>query len=297
MTDAFKTWLARHLDRIEKSLQNELPASSMLPTRLHEAMAYAVHAGGKRVRPLLIYAASELGGDQRLPIEAIDKCAAAIEYLHTYSLVHDDLPCMDDDDLRRGKPTIHKAFDEATAMLVGDALQTQAYLVLSRLNVSAQVRVSLIEELANASGSLGMAGGQAIDLQSVGQMLKQADLEVMHRMKTGALLRAAVRMGGLLGGLSIEQTRALDQYSEALGLCFQVIDDILDATGDSQTLGKTAGKDAQDDKPTFVSLMGLESARKFAETLGQEALNTIESFGERGHALHGIARWVTSRQH
>lgn len=303
MSPDFQAWLATHLQRVEDALSDGLPRSGTIPLRLHEAMAYAVQAGGKRIRPLLIYAAAESVGKKEqssnieTPLSAIDSAAAAIEFLHTYSLVHDDLPCMDNDDLRRGKPTTHKAFDEATAMLVGDALQTQAFLLLSRLQVSAQMRVELIEELANASGSVGMAGGQAIDLQSVGLVLAQSNLEIMHRMKTGALLRAAVRMGGILGNATLAEKKALDQYADCLGLCFQVVDDILDTTSDSQTLGKTAGKDAQDDKPTFVSLMGLEVAKKYAEDLSSQAFAAIEPFGNKSQALLWIAQWVTARQH
>jgi farnesyl diphosphate synthase len=296
MNERFQKWLDVHLQRVEAALNHELPKSTALPLRLHEAMAYAVNAGGKRIRPLLIYAVAELGVDRVENLNAIDSAAAAIEFMHTYSLVHDDLPCMDNDDLRRGKPTTHKAFDEATAMLVGDALQTQAFLALSHMNVSAQMRIDLVEELASASGSVGMAGGQAIDLQSVGQRLSQSDLEMMHRMKTGALLRASVRMGGILGNLSDPEKTSLDHYAQSLGLCFQVIDDILDATSDSQTLGKTAGKDAQNDKPTFVSLMGLDGAKKFANELNQHAFSSIEPFGQRAHALIDIAQWVTARQ-
>lgn len=296
----FQQWLAKHLQRIDGALNEGLPKVGVHPLRLHEAMTYAVNAGGKRIRPLLIYAAAELvvkeGQRDSVSLLALDRAAAAIEFLHTYSLVHDDLPCMDNDDLRRGKPTTHKAFDEATAMLVGDALQTQAFLILSRLPVLAQVRVELIEELALASGSIGMAGGQAIDLQSVGQVLAQSDLEMMHRMKTGALLKSAVRMGSILASASDSERKALDQYADALGLCFQVVDDILDATSDSQTLGKTAGKDAQDDKPTFVSLMGLDAAKKYADDLSRQAHAAIEPFGNKSQALLGIAQWVTSRQ-
>jgi farnesyl diphosphate synthase len=296
MGDRFQKWLEVHLHRVEAALNHELPDSRTWPRRLHDAMAYAVNAGGKRIRPLLIYAAAELGVDRVENLNAIDTAAAAIEFMHTYSLVHDDLPSMDNDDLRRGKPTTHKAFDEATAMLVGDALQTQAFLALSRMDVSASMRIELVKELASASGSEGMAGGQAIDLQSVGQTLSQSDLEMMHRMKTGALLRASVRMGGILGNVSDHEKTALDQYAQSLGLCFQVIDDILDATSDSQTLGKTAGKDAQNDKPTFVSLMGLDTAKKYANELNQQAFFAIEPFGPRAHALMDIAQWVTARQ-
>ena len=253
--------------------------------------------GGKRIRPLLLIATSELGQESDSGLQvAVDQACAAIEMIHTYSLVHDDLPCMDDDDLRRGKPTTHKAFDEATAMLVGDALQTRAFELLTQLPVSSEIRVELVAELAKASGSMGMAGGQAIDLESVGQRLTQTDLERMHRLKTGALLRASVRMGAILAGLK-EERASLDLFAKSLGLGFQVIDDILDATQDSATLGKTAGKDAKDDKPTFVSLLGLEGAKRFASQLEAEAMSALVVFGSRADPLINIAQWVNSRNH
>lgn len=292
------SWLSKNSQRIENILCEVLPSENTLPQRLHQAMAYALYAGGKRIRPLLLLASSELGEsiDPKLHPE-IERAAAAIEMLHTYSLVHDDLPCMDNDDLRRGKPTTHKAFDEATALLVGDALQTQAFILLADLKIPAQSQVGLIRELATASGSFGMAGGQAIDLQSVGIALDRPALEMMHKMKTGALLKASVRMGAILGSLSNTQKESLDQFADALGLGFQVVDDILDATQDSQTLGKTAGKDAQADKPTFVSLMGLEQAKNLALELQQTALNALSSWGAQADPLRAIALWVVARKY
>lgn len=297
MIEQWSDWLESRQQRIAVALDQALPPLHENPKRLHEAMAYAIQAGGKRIRPLLLIATSELvqESDPALQV-AVDQACAAIEMIHTYSLVHDDLPCMDDDDLRRGKPTTHKAFDEATAMLVGDALQTRAFELLTQLPVSSEIRVELVAELAKASGSMGMAGGQAIDLESVGHRLTQTDLERMHRLKTGALLRASVRMGAILAGLK-EERASLDLFAKSLGLGFQVIDDILDATQDSATLGKTAGKDAKDDKPTFVSLLGLEGAKRFASQLEAEAMSALVVFGSRADPLINIAQWVNSRNH
>lgn len=297
MTEQWSDWLDVRQQRIANALNAALPATEENPKRLHEAMAYAIQAGGKRIRPLLLIATTELAEERSPEVQgAIDRACAAIEMIHTYSLVHDDLPCMDDDDLRRGKPTTHKAFDEATAMLVGDALQTKAFELLAELPVGAEMRVELIAELAKASGSMGMAGGQAIDLESVGQRLTQSDLERMHRLKTGALLRASVRMGAILAGLKDER-QALDLFAKSLGLGFQVIDDILDATQDSVTLGKTAGKDAKDDKPTFVSLMGLEGAKRFATQLEAETMSALAILGPKADPLVNIAHWVNARNH
>ena len=298
-SDEWSSWVSTHLLRIESALNQALPVTSVKPERLHSAMAYAVNAGGKRIRPLLVYAAYELKDQvtQGVTDTTVDQTAAALEMLHTYSLVHDDLPAMDNDDLRRGKPTTHKAYDEATALLVGDALQTQAFEVLANLDAPAQIRIDLVKELASASGSTGMAGGQAIDLQSVGIALNRAELEQMHRMKTGALLAACVRMGAILAGLTDQQKKSLDQYAQAIGLGFQVVDDILDVTQDSQVLGKTAGKDADADKPTFVSLMGLENAQTFANDLNDQALKALDAWGKEADSLRQIANWVTSRKH
>jgi farnesyl diphosphate synthase len=216
--------------------------------------------------------------------------------IHAYSLVHDDLPCMDDDDLRRGRPTVHKAFDEATALLVGDALQTKAIEVLVGTQGTAEMRLSLIGELSKASGSVGMAGGQAIDLESVGQKIDLAALKQMHAMKTGALLSCAVRMGAIAAELDATALKQLTQYSTALGLAFQVVDDVLDATADSQTLGKTAGKDAADDKPTYVTLMGLEYAQNQAKELQAQALDSLSGFGSSADALRALAKLVVERK-
>jgi len=291
----FEQWMRATLDRVETALEHYLPGTDVAPARLHEAMRYAVLGGGKRVRPLLVHAAGELTGASTHAVEA---ASAALEMIHVYSLVHDDMPAMDDDALRRGKPTVHIQYDEATALLVGDALQSQAFVALTAagngLNDAQQA--ALVHELALASGSLGMAGGQAIDLESVGRKLTRPELETMHRKKTGALLRASVRMGALAGGLpDADALASLDDYAAAVGLAFQVVDDILDVTADSATLGKTAGKDAQHDKPTYVSIIGLDASRELAAQLGRDALAAIQPFGARGQRLAELADLVVNR--
>jgi farnesyl diphosphate synthase len=259
-------------------------------------MRYAAQGGGKRIRPLLVYAAGQLGDTENKQKEtALDAAAVAIECIHAYSLVHDDLPCMDDDDLRRGRPTVHKAFDEATALLVGDALQTRAFEILANAQCGVDIRLLMISALAAASGSRGMAGGQAIDLESVGKKLDLAGLKQMHAMKTGALLSCAVELGGIAAGLNPIQMAHLQDYSQALGLAFQIVDDVLDATADSQTLGKTAGKDAINDKPTYVTLMGLDYAQKTAKELQETAIKSLDSFGNHAQALKDLAFLVVNR--
>jgi len=289
---SFTEWLASHTHRSEQALESLLDAQTSIPTRLHQAMRYAAQGGGKRMRPLLVYAAGELGDANP---ETLDAAATAIECIHAYSLVHDDMPCMDDDDLRRGRPTVHKAFDEATALLVGDALQTRAFEILAHANCSAEIRLSMISALAAASGSRGMAGGQAIDLENVGKQLDLSGLQQMHAMKTGALLSCAVEMGAIASHLDQAQMMHLRNYSQKLGLAFQIIDDVLDVTGDSQTLGKTAGKDAAQDKPTYVSLMGLDYARKQAQELQVEAISSLASFGSKAQALKELALLMVNR--
>ncbi|AET91723.1 polyprenyl synthetase family protein [Caballeronia cordobensis] len=291
----FEQWMRATLDRVETALEHALPGTDIAPARLHEAMRYAVLGGGKRVRPLLVHAAGELTGASA---QAVEAASAALEMIHVYSLVHDDMPAMDDDALRRGKPTVHIQYDEATALLVGDALQSQAFVALTAegngLNDAQQA--ALVRELAVASGSLGMAGGQAIDLESVGRKLSRPELETMHRKKTGALLRASVRMGALAGAHpGGDALASLDQYAAAVGLAFQVVDDILDVTADSATLGKTAGKDAQHDKPTYVSIIGLDASRELAAQLGRDAHAAIEPFGARGQRLAELADLVVNR--
>ncbi|HTH73736.1 MAG TPA: farnesyl diphosphate synthase [Trinickia sp.] len=290
----FDEWMRAVLVRVEKALERYLPEASTEPARLHEAMRYAVLGGGKRVRPLLVHAAGELTGARP---EALEAASAALEMIHVYSLVHDDMPCMDDDALRRGKPTVHVQYDEATALLVGDALQSQAFVVLTdEAALDTRAQASLVRELAFASGSLGMAGGQAIDLASVGLTLTRSQLETMHRMKTGALLRASVRMGALAGAAPDAQAlKALDAYAAAVGLAFQVVDDILDVTTDSATLGKTAGKDAKDGKPTYVSIIGLDASRALAAQLRRDAHEALAPFGEQSRRLAELADLVVNR--
>jgi farnesyl diphosphate synthase len=289
----FEQWTRAVLDRVETALEHYLPAADAVPAPLHDAMRYAVLGGGKRVRPLLAHAAGELTGAAP---EALDAAACALEMIHVYSLVHDDMPCMDDDALRRGKPTVHVKYDEPTALLVGDALQSQAFITLTSDVLDAPRQARLTRELALASGSIGMAGGQAIDLASVGHALTREQLETMHRMKTGALLRASVRMGALAGDATgANVLEALDRYSAAVGLAFQVVDDILDVTTDSATLGKTAGKDAKDGKPTYVSIIGLEASRALAEALRADAHAALEPFGAGAQRLAELADLVVNR--
>lgn len=289
-------WQQKAQAQAELVLSRLLPDENQTPARLHEAMRYVTLGGGKRLRPLLVLAAAELGEADET---ALAHALAAIEMIHVYSLVHDDMPAMDNDSLRRGKPTCHVQYDEATALLVGDALQTQAFEVLSRPSGLAPARqLQMIAVLAKASGSLGMAGGQAIDLANVGKEMSQTQLEQMHGLKTGALIRAAVALGALsCPDLDDAALARLDEYAQKLGLAFQVIDDVLDCEADTATLGKTAGKDADADKPTYVKLMGLAEARAYAETLVAEAVALLQPFGEAAARLRGLAEFVTARKH
>ncbi|MES2537190.1 MAG: farnesyl diphosphate synthase [Pseudomonadota bacterium] len=294
MPASFGDWMKTVQAGMEEALARYLP--QVEPARLHEAMRYAALDGGKRVRPLLVFAAGELFGADPA---ALARAAAAVEMIHAYSLVHDDMPCMDDDALRRGKPTVHVQYDEATALLAGDALQTQAFLILAEGAGEGEAgrRLDMIRLLAQAAGSAGMCGGQAIDLASVGTSLSLAELEQMHRLKTGALLRAAVMLGALSGkSLADDETAALNAYASAIGLAFQVVDDVLDATADSATLGKTAGKDAADNKPTYVSLMGLEASRSLAEKLRNDALLALGPFGDKAQRLRDLAELIVQRK-
>ncbi|WP_292931283.1 polyprenyl synthetase family protein [Noviherbaspirillum sp.] len=292
----FGDWMKGVQSTMEDALASFLPSAADIPARLHEAMRYAVLDGGKRVRPLLVFAAGDLFG---AGTDLLARAAAAVEMIHAYSLVHDDMPCMDDDELRRGKATVHVKYDEATALLVGDALQTQAFLVLAEGGhiEDAARAVAMMRLLAHASGSVGMCGGQAIDLASVGLNLSLGELEQMHRLKTGALLRASVLLGAMAGkSLSDEEVAALDAYSSAIGLAFQVVDDVLDATADSATLGKTAGKDAADHKPTYVSILGLGQSRALAEQLRTDAHKALMPFGENARRLRDIADLIVQRK-
>jgi len=291
----FPSWMAAVQQRMETALARLLPPVDVLPARLHDAMRYAVLGGGKRVRPLLVFAAGELAGAAP---EVLEIPAAAVEMIHAYSLVHDDLPCMDDDALRRGKPTVHVEFDYATALLAGDALQAHAFQVLAAPNVALDAvrQLRMLELLARAAGSRGMCGGQQIDLDAVGKPLVEPELELMHIHKTGALIRAAVNLGALAGAPQGADDHArLDHYAKCAGLLFQVVDDILDATADTATLGKTAGKDQQQHKPTYVSILGLAPARRKAADLLEDALASLAPFGARGKPLADLARFIAGR--
>ncbi len=294
MTIDFLTWSTAIQTHMESVLSSHLPASDIAPSTLHQAMRYAVLEGGKRVRPLLAFAAGEV--TQADPAR-IAIAAAAVELIHAYSLVHDDMPAMDNDTLRRGKPTCHVAYGEATALLVGDSLQSLAFDLLAAhpLNDDAQQQLNMIKLLAHASGSRGMAGGQAIDLASVGVALSLPELEFMHIHKTGALIRAAVLLGAYCGKpLTPAQLEQLDHYAKCIGLAFQVVDDILDASTPTATLGKTAGKDAADNKPTYVSLMGMRDAQALAASLHQDALAAIQGF-EHNQRLRELADFIVQR--
>ena len=287
-------WMNGHLQAVEHALSDWVAAES--PANLGEPMRYAVLQGGKRLRPLLVMAASEANG---MPCSvAAMRAACAVELIHAYSLVHDDLPCMDNDVLRRGRPTCHVEFGEATALLVGDSLQTLAFELLAREDLGdASIQLEMLRVLTHASGSLGMAGGQAIDLDSVGRALELPELELMHALKTGALIRAAVLLGSLGGKpMSNEARAALDRFSKRAGLLFQVVDDILDCTASTATLGKTAGKDSAADKPTYVGLMGLEPAREFAEDLRTQTLESLAIFGDSAHRLVELTNFITQRK-
>ena len=299
----FSVWLAERAQHVEQVLARVLPPENAIPMRLHRAMRYSVLGGGKRVRAALVFAAAQACGpaqSSRPEAEralAQDLAAAAVELVHAYSLVHDDLPCMDDDVLRRGRPTVHVQFDEATALLAGDALQPLAFDLLAQMPIAPELIVQAVRVLARAAGSLGMAGGQAIDLESVGKALTQQALQQMHLLKTGALLEASVSLGGLAGGASPQQCQALEAYAAAMGLAFQVIDDVLDVTADSAQLGKTPGKDAAANKPTYVTLMGLTQARAFAGALHQQALAALKPLGDAAVQLAGLADFIVLRDH
>ncbi|CWO43613.1 polyprenyl synthetase family protein [Neisseria meningitidis] len=295
-TNDLKAWQQRAQAQTELLLERFLPSENEIPHTLHEAMRYAALDGGKRLRPMLVLAASELGEAVH---EAVGQAMAAIEMIHAYSLVHDDMPAMDNDSLRRGKPTCHVKYGEATALLTGDALQTQAFDVLSRpTELPAARQLAMLSVLAKAGGSMGMAGGQAIDLANVGKQMVQADLEQMHSLKTGALIRAAVLLGATAcPDLSDAELSVLDAYAAKLGLAFQVIDDVLDCEADTATLGKTAGKDADNDKPTYVKLMGLEAARSYAHKLVAEAVALLEPFGDKALRLRQLAEFAVARKY
>ncbi|WP_066703411.1 polyprenyl synthetase family protein [Curvibacter delicatus] len=288
-----RAWSAERLGRVELALSTWVASDA--PAGLGQAMRYAVLDGGKRLRPLLVLAAAEaVGGNMQAALRA----ACAVELIHAYSLVHDDMPCMDNDVLRRGKPTVHVQYGEASALLAGDALQALAFELLTPDDgsVPEAMQAQLCRLLARAAGSAGMAGGQAIDLASVGVRLDEAQLREMHRLKTGALLQGSVLMGASCGALTTAERDALSTYGAAIGLAFQVVDDILDVTADSATLGKTAGKDAEQDKPTYVSILGLERSQRYAQELLAQALAALDASGLADtRALRALADMVVNR--
>lgn len=288
----FSDWLVSKQVRVEQVIHSTLPPESLAPQALHSAMRYSVLGGGKRIRAMLCYATAELCGTD---MSVADAAASAVELIHAYSLVHDDMPCMDDDDLRRGKPSCHKQYDDATALLVGDALQSLAFEVLSQPELCSQAhqQLNLLNILAKATGSTGMAGGQAIDLESVGKTLSQAGLESMHRLKTGALIQAAALLGAADG--SLEEVAAVEVFAANIGLAFQVVDDILDVEADTSTLGKTAGKDVNSNKPTYVTILGLQVAKLHAQKLYENAIAAIAPFGSKAQHLRALAGLITQR--
>lgn len=287
---SFTVWLAR----IERTLDDVLPEANRSPERLHAAMRHAVLGGGKRLRPMLVYAA---GASHHADPEALDVAAAAVELIHAYSLVHDDLPAMDDDNLRRGRPTVHVAFDEATAILAGDALQSLAFECLAGAPTRAEIRVRLLRSLAEAAGSHGMCGGQALDLQATGQQQSCDALQLMHRAKTGALIRVSVRMGALIGGADHAGMTQLDEFANALGLAFQIRDDLLDIEGDAGQLGKTAGKDAAQNKSTFPSVLGIDATRRQLQSLSAQMQSALDSMDASADPLRELARFAVERTH
>ena len=293
---AFPEWVASKQQRIEDLLELCLPPASMAPSTLHRAMRYSALDGGKRIRALLCYAAAELTDCEP---QIVDAAACAVELIHANSLVHDDMPCMDDDDMRRGKPSCHKQFDDATALLVGDALQTMAFEVISdaKLYSNSQLtacqQMRLVNLLAKATGSTGMAGGQGIDLASIGKTLSQAELQTMHQMKTGALIQASILLGAI--GANDAQLLAIRDFANAVGLAFQVVDDILDVEADSDTLGKTPGKDADSNKPTYVSILSLSAAKQHAKTLYEQAISALAPLGSKAQRLRELAGFITQR--
>jgi farnesyl diphosphate synthase len=290
----FQDRVADYVERVERALDARLPAADVRPASLHAAMRYAVLGGGKRIRPLLCYASGELLG---VPAARIDDAACAIECVHVYSLVHDDLPAMDDDDLRRGKPSTHKAFGVATAILAGDALQTRAFEILAGDGATdARERLGMLAVLAAATGSQGMAGGQAVDLESEGKPLTAADLEALDRDKTGRLIRAAVLMPcSAVPGLPAASRQALDHFAECMGLAFQIKDDVLDVEGEQALTGKTHGADAARGKATYPSLMGMAAAKQRADALYAEALAALDAFGDAAEPLRWMARYIVHR--
>jgi geranylgeranyl pyrophosphate synthase len=294
---AIEARMRAYQSRVQAVLDAALPAADLVPQRLHAAQRYAVLGGGKRLRPLLVYFTGEA---LNISATLLDAPAAAVELIHSYSLVHDDLPAMDDDDLRRGRPTTHRAFDEATAILAGDALQVLAFSLLSRdrtAGLAPEARLKMIQILADASGTAGMAGGQAIDLAAVGRALTLEQLEAMHRLKTGALIRASVLMAATCApNLSADAWDALEGYSQDIGLAFQIQDDILDIEGKTEEIGKTSGADAARAKPTYPSVLGLEAAKSRARELRERASQRLAPLGAQANVLDWLASYVIQRR-
>lgn len=296
---AFERWLSEQASRVDDRLDDLLPSADTVPSELHEAMRWAALGAGKRVRACLLYASARACHPSPDPVldRALDLAAAAVELIHAYSLIHDDLPCMDDDDLRRGRAATHIKFGEAMALLAGDAMQPLAFEWLSDMPIAPALTVQATHLLAHAIGSAGMAGGQAIDLVSTGLQLSEADLAAMHSKKTGSLLGASVQLGAIVAGADSTHREALRRYADALGLAFQVVDDVLDATSSSEKLGKTAGKDREQAKATYVSLMGLEKAQALTVELEEVAREAVKPFGDSGRHLADMASFVVRREH
>ncbi|OHB32762.1 MAG: polyprenyl synthetase [Desulfuromonadaceae bacterium GWC2_58_13] len=291
-----KSYLGRHAALVDKALDALLPASDTLPKSLHEAMRYSMFAGGKRIRPILALAACEaVGGnpESALPV------ACALEMIHTYSLIHDDLPAMDDDDFRRGRPTSHKVFGEATAILAGDALLTQAFVLLSSPSacehIAPEVSLRILHTIARCSGSMGMVGGQVVDMESEGKQVDFPVLEYIHTRKTGALILASIQCGGLVGGADTEAMKVLTAYAEAAGLAFQIADDILDIVGEQAELGKDVGSDQARGKVTYPALLGMAVARERSQELKERAIDALAPLGGAAEPLKNIARYIVDR--
>lgn len=294
MPATFENRIAHYTERVATKLDSVLPAATLSPQQLHDAMRYAVFNGGKRVRPLLVYAAGEC---IKVPEQHLDAPAAAIELIHAFSLVHDDLPAMDDDDLRRGKPTVHRQYDEATAILAADALQPLAFSVLADMpNASPQRRSRMVKMVADACGSLGMTGGQSLDLAAEGCELSIAEIERMYAMKTGALIHASVVSAAVLSdSVSDEQTAAIDAFGRIIGIAFQIKDDILDVEGDTEVIGKHSGADQRLNKATYPGLVGIEKARRRCDELLASALQKLDDFGEDATSLRWLAQFIVDR--
>jgi geranylgeranyl pyrophosphate synthase len=300
VNDVFLSALARGIEHNQDAINrllNHTDSSPESPPKLIEAARYSLEIGGKRIRPMLILFSARAVGVEDAQ-HGLDYLTCAIELIHTYSLIHDDLPAMDDDDLRRGKPSLHKAYDEATAILVGDGLQARAFELLADApGLSAEQRIAMVKVLAKAAGPAGMVGGQFIDIQATNSDMTLDDLKTMHSLKTGALIRASLALGGIAAGASAQQLSALDEYGAHIGLAFQVVDDILDVEGDTATLGKTQGKDSEANKPTYVKLLGLAGAKTEAGRLLQSALDALAGFGDSADHLRDLARYIVERDH